>query len=123
MKSIPICQRSCALNCQASWLGPFAAVLKWQAEGLSSPETVREATSAWQRDMDHLAKFFNEVLIVGDGPKVPASELYSRYQAWCSLNAETALKIQDFKATLQEKYDVTHTRIKGRSYWRGVRFQ
>jgi hypothetical protein len=73
--------------------------------------------------MDHLGKFFNEVLIVGVGPKVPASELYSRYQAWCSLHAETALKIQDFKATLQEKYDVTHTRIKGRSYWRGVRFQ
>jgi putative DNA primase/helicase len=97
--------------------------LKWQTEGLDSPKSVREATSDWQRDMDHLGKFFNEVLIVGDGPKVPASELFSRYQAWCSLNAETALKIQDFKATLQEKYDVTHTRVKGRSYWRGVRFQ
>jgi putative DNA primase/helicase len=96
---------------------------KWQAEGLSSPATVREATSAWQRDMDHLAKFFNDVLILGPGPKVPASEMFSRYQAWCSINAETALKIQDFKATLLEKYDVTHTKIKGRRYWRGVRFQ
>jgi putative DNA primase/helicase len=97
--------------------------LKWQTEGLSPPETVREATSAWQRDMDHLAKFFNDVLILGPGPKVPASEMFSRYQAWCSINAETALKIQDFKATLLEKYDVTHTKIKGRRYWRGVRFQ
>jgi putative DNA primase/helicase len=96
--------------------------LKWQAEGLSSPPVVREATADWQRDMDHLTKFFNEVLILSTGQKIASSELFSRYETWCSDNGEAPLKIQEFNAKFQEKYDVTHTRAKGRSWWRGVKF-
>ena len=31
--------------------------------------------------------------------------------------------MQDFKAKLQEVLDVTHTRIKGRSWWRGIKLR
>jgi hypothetical protein len=40
-----------------------------------------------------------------------------------STHGEEALTVQDFKAKLQETLDVTHTRTKGRSWWRGVKFQ
>ncbi len=96
--------------------------LKWQKDGLAPPRTVRKAIEEWQRDMDHLTKFFNEVLILSPGQKIASSQLFSRYGTWCAGNGETPLKIKDFNASLKEKYDVTHTRAKGRSWWRGVKF-
>jgi putative DNA primase/helicase len=97
--------------------------LKWQAEGLSLPKAVHQATAEWQRDMNHLTKFFNDLLILSPGLKIASSQLFSRYETWCSDNGEAPLKIQEFNAKFQEKYDVTHTRIKGHSWWRGLKFQ
>jgi hypothetical protein len=97
--------------------------LKWQAERLPSPQAVSEATADWQRDTDHLTSFFNELLILAPGIKVGSSQLFSRYETWCSDNGETPLNIQEFNIKFSEKYDVTHTRVKGRSWWRGVKFQ
>jgi phage/plasmid-associated DNA primase len=96
--------------------------LKWQAEGLSSPKAVHQATADWQCDMNHLTKFFNDLVILAPDAKIAASQLFSRYETWCSDNGEAPLKIQEFNAKFQQKYDVTHTRIKGRSWWRGVKF-
>jgi putative DNA primase/helicase len=96
--------------------------LKWQRHGFSLPKAVRQATAEWHRDMNHLTKFSNELLTLSPGQKIASSELFSRYETWCSDNGETPLKIQDFNAKFQEKYDVTHTRAKGRSWWRGVKF-
>jgi len=97
--------------------------LKWQAEGFSPPKAVQQATADWQRDMNHLTKFFNELLILAPGTKIASSQLFSRYETWCSDNGEAPLKIQEFNATFREKYDITHTRIKGHSWWRGLKFQ
>jgi putative DNA primase/helicase len=96
--------------------------LKWQAKGLSSPKSVRKATNEWRRDMNHLTKFFNELLILVPSAKIQSSQVFSRYETWCSDNGEAPLKIQDFNAKLQDKYDLTHTRMKGRSWWRGLKF-
>jgi putative DNA primase/helicase len=74
--------------------------LKWQAEGLSSPKAVHQATAEWHRDMNHLTKFFNELLILAPGSKIAASQLFSRYETWCSDNGEAPMKIQEFKAKL-----------------------
>jgi hypothetical protein len=62
-------------------------------------------------------KFFNGELILEPGARFAAMELFSRYETWCSGKGDAPLKIQAFKAQLQEKYDVTHTRIKGYSWW------
>jgi putative DNA primase/helicase len=96
--------------------------LKWQAERLSLPKAVRQGTADWQRDMNHLTKFFNDLLILAPSAKIASSQPFSRYETWCSDNGEPPLKISEFNAKFQEKYDVTHTRIKGRSWWRGVKF-
>ena len=57
------------------------------------------------------------------GIKVAASQLFDRYSKWCVQQGEQSLKVQDFKAKLQEVLDVTHTRTKGRSWWRGIKFR
>ncbi len=81
------------------------------------------ATTGWQKEMDHLKRFVAEELIIAPGYKISASQLLDRYKKWCSAHGEEALTVQDFKAKLQETFDVTHTRVKGRSWWRGIKFK
>ena len=73
--------------------------------------------------MDPLKKFVAEQLIITQGYKLPASQVFDRSKKWCSAHGEQALTVQAFKAKLQETLDLTHTRIKGRSWWRGIKFQ
>ena len=47
----------------------------------------------------------------------------TRYKQWCVQQGEQSLVVQDFKAKLQEAHDITHTRTKGRSWWRGIKLR
>jgi putative DNA primase/helicase len=112
---------------RAKWPGILAWAVrgcrKWQAEGLAEPKAVRSATKGWHREMDHLKKFVGEQLIIAPGHKIAASQLFDLYKKWCSANGEEPLTVQAFKAKLQETHDMTHARTKGKSWWRGVKFQ
>jgi putative DNA primase/helicase len=112
---------------RAEWAGILAWAVrgcrKWQQEGLSQPAAVRSATKRWQAEMDHLKKFVAEELSIAPGYKIAASQLFDRYKKWCSDHGEKALTVQDFKDKMQESLDVTHKRIKGHSWWRGVKFK
>jgi putative DNA primase/helicase len=96
---------------------------KWQREGLGQPAIVRSATKGWQQAMDHLKKFIVEEVDIAPGCKIAASQLMDRYKKWCVQHGEQSLTVQDFTAKLKESHDVTHTRIKGRSWWRGIKFR
>ena len=106
---------------RAEWPGILAwavrGCLKWQADGLAQPKAVRSATKGWHREMDALKKFVAEQLIIAPGYKIPSSQLFDRYQKWCSANGEQPLTVQAFKAKLQESFDISHARTKGRSWW------
>ena len=112
---------------RAEWPGILAwavrGCLKWQREGLGEPDVVRLATKAWQQEMDHLKAFIAEMVDIAPGYKIAASQLFDRYQKWCRQHGEQSLKIQDFKAKLQESFDLKHTRIKGTSWWHGIKFR
>ena len=73
--------------------------------------------------MDALKKFVAEQLVIAPGHKILSSQMFDRYKKWCAAHGEETLTVQDFKEKLQETLDVTHTRVKGRSWWRGVKFQ
>jgi putative DNA primase/helicase len=112
---------------RAEWPGILAWAVRgcrnWQQQGLSQPKVVRSATKGWQAEMDHLKKFIAEELEIAPGLKIAASQLFDRYTKWCAGHGEEALTVQDFKAKIQESLDITHTRTKGRSWWRGIRFK
>jgi putative DNA primase/helicase len=97
--------------------------LKWQHDGLGMPGAVERATSGWQKEMDHLKRFVAEQLDIAPGIKVAASQLFDLYSRWCVQHGEQSLTVQDFKAKLQETLDITHTRIKGCSWWRGIKLR
>jgi putative DNA primase/helicase len=112
---------------RSEWPGILAWAVrgcrKWQTDGLPEPDAVRSATAEWKTEMDHLKRFMAEQFIMSPGHKVSASEMFDRYRRWCGERGEHSLTVQDFKAKLQESHDLTHTRTKGRSWWRGIRFQ
>jgi putative DNA primase/helicase len=112
---------------KAEWPGILAwavrGCLRWQREGLVQPDVVRSATKGWHQEMDHLKRFVTEQLDIAPGLKIAASQLFDRYEKWCGQHGEHSLTVQDFKAKLQESLDVTHTRTKGRSWWRGIKFR
>jgi phage/plasmid-associated DNA primase len=87
------------------------------------PSAVENATMGWQQEMDHLKQFVNEQIEAAVGQRVAASRLYDRYTKWCSQHGEQSLTVQAFKAKLQETLDVSHSRIKGCSWWRGIKFR
>jgi putative DNA primase/helicase len=112
---------------RAEWPGILAWAVrgcrKWQAEGLTQPTAVRSATKAWHEEMDHLNKFVAGELIVSPGSKIPASKLFDLYTKWCAHHGERPLTVQDFKAKLQKSHDITHARVKGCSWWRGIQLR
>lgn len=97
--------------------------LKWQNSSLGMPRVVERATKGWRKEMDHLKRFVSEQIDIAPGIKVGASQLFDRYGHWCAQQGEQSLKVQDFKQRLQEVLDVTHTRVKGRSWWRGIKLR
>jgi putative DNA primase/helicase len=97
--------------------------LKCQKSGLGMPSAVESAAKGWQKEMDHLKQFVDEQIEAAVGQRVAASRVYDRYKKWCSHHGEQWLTVQAFKAKLQQTLDVTHTRIKGCSWWRGIRFR
>ena len=97
--------------------------LKWQRNGLGMPGAVEHATKGWQKEMDALKRFVLEHLDIAPVSKIGASQLHNLYSNWCVQQGEQPLTMQGFKAKLQETLDVTHTRIKGRSWWRGIKLR
>jgi putative DNA primase/helicase len=97
--------------------------LKWQSSSLGMPGVVERATKGWRKEMDHLKRFVSEQVDIAPGIKVGASQLFDRYGHWCVQQGEHSLKVQDFKSRLQEVLDVTHTRVRGRSWWRGIKLR
>jgi putative DNA primase/helicase len=117
--------RDLATKLRAEWPGILAwavrGCLKWQKDGLGMPGAVERATKDWQKEMDHLKKFIAEKVDIQPGFKLAASLLLERYKNWCSQHGEQPLNVPDFNDRLQECLDVTHTRVKGRSWWRGIK--
>jgi phage/plasmid-associated DNA primase len=58
--------------------------LDWQRDGLKAPQMVRAATAAYQREMDPIQDFFEEMCVEGPECKVTADALYTAYEAWAT---------------------------------------
>jgi putative DNA primase/helicase len=112
---------------RGEWPGILAwavrGCLKWQKSGLGMPDVVESATKGWQKEMDHLKTFASDQLESATGLKIAASTLYDRYKNWCVQHGEQSLTVQEFKTKLTALLDITHTRTKGRSWWRNIRFR
>ena len=79
--------------------------IKWQAEGLEEPECVIEATKDYKQEMDLIAGFVEQCLIIdySDGEKIMASDLFALYIKWAKANNEYELSAKKFGMEIIKK--------------------
>jgi putative DNA primase/helicase len=54
----------------------------WYSEGLSDPDSVKRAVSAYKDESDTLAGFFPGAFVLDPGKRVFLSDVWTEYQAW-----------------------------------------
>jgi putative DNA primase/helicase len=79
--------------------------LDWQRDGLTLPERVRVATAEYRSGEDVLGQFIIECCLVGKDPayRVKASDLYTRYRAWCEAGGERPSSPRILGASMTER--------------------
>jgi putative DNA primase/helicase len=75
----------------------------WRTEGLTPPEAVRAATSAYRSEMDVLGAFLEARTVQNCSVNVGASELYAAYRRWCKENGEFELSQTIFGKRLSDR--------------------
>ena len=71
--------------------------MMWQAEGLEEPECVLEATKEYKQEMDLIAGFVEQcVMIDYTADKIMASDLFGVYSRWAKQNNEYEMSSKKF---------------------------
>lgn len=93
---------------------------RWHSDGLIVPERVKAATAAYREDQDALADFVACHLQKSPEGLADKSDVYSRYQEWCSATGiNHPLSSKQFARQLKAR-GFTDGESRGH-YWRGVR--
>jgi putative DNA primase/helicase len=93
--------------------------LAWQKHGLNFPDTVKDATASYQKDMDVNGTFITEICNLGPKEKVKSERLYLRYSHWCDENEEFKQPLHAFKKYLKERGYVKKRQSEG-YFWYGI---
>ena len=110
-------------------------IIKWCIEGakkfiannykIKPPKAVLDATADYIAEYDRLLEFINECCYVGEGAKILAGDLYTRYGNWCMEQRTTfrasitTLNRRDFKSRMEEKGFILKRVTKGIE-WQGI---
>ena len=95
--------------------------IRWQKEGLGTPEEVQTATDEYQEDMDTIATFLSECCVRDDKGylRISSADLYRGYCAWCVQNSEHPFVQRMFAIHLQHM-GVKKGRDMSTRYWKGI---
>jgi P4 family phage/plasmid primase-like protien len=95
--------------------------LKWQKEGIKTPDIVKNATTAYKEDMDTLGDFYMLCCDFGDKKaKTPNKWLYNwLYLAWCEITNNKAWSQKAFTSDLQGR-GYKNKRFNNGMTWVGV---
>lgn len=79
--------------------------IKWRQYGLDEPESVRVATKEYKKEMDLIAGFVDQCIIIDydSCEKVMASDLYSIYRIWARENNEYEMSSKKFFSEVTQK--------------------
>lgn len=94
--------------------------MAWQAEGIADPECVQEATKDYKQEMDLIAGFMEQCIIIDYTAEeaIPANELFALYSKWAKQNNEWEMSSKRFFTEIVKKVpDKTRT-SKGITYGR-----
>jgi len=95
--------------------------LEWQKEGLGVPEEVRNATGAYQSEMDVLAGFMADCCVQTANAQASATSLYLSYKRWCDDNGEKWTNQRVFGSSLAERgFEKRRSGATGSYVWYGI---
>jgi putative DNA primase/helicase len=95
--------------------------LEWQKEGLGVPEEVRNATGAYQSEMDVLAGFIADACVLTASAQASATSLYQSYKRWCDDNGEKWSNQRVFGSSLAERgFEKRRSGATGAYVWYGI---
>jgi putative DNA primase/helicase len=93
----------------------------WLREGLKAPEVVRQATQAYQAEMDVLAAFLADCCLRDQDESAFAGELWGAWKRWCDESGEQAGTQKRFGGRLAERGFLNHRDSRtGRKVWSGL---
>lgn len=112
------------LNTEAPGLLRWAVegCLAWQRQGLGEPDVVKVATAGWREESDPLAAFLAAECELGEGFKVPVTDLFAAYERFATSNDDDAMSKQAFGRRLTERGMVSY-RTKTARMWGGLRLR
>ena len=76
---------------------------KYKSDGLSAPQSVIDATEAYQFDGDKIHQFFVEAMEINADARIKGSDVYRAYTLYCQLNGLRALSKQNFFQELRKR--------------------
>lgn len=79
--------------------------IKWQKEGLKEPECVQEAVKEYKQEMDLLAGFLEQCIIIDYDckDKISSSDLFRAYSKWAKENNEYEMSSKKFFREIGKK--------------------
>ena len=100
-----------------AWLATGAAL--YARDGLREPKRVQAATQAYEASTDTVARFVDDMVIIGGGEavKVNSARVREAYEAWCAAEGERPVSAKALTQRLCEKWPIS--KVKGS---RGVRY-
>lgn len=100
-----------------AWLAEGAAA--YARDGLREPDRVRTATQAYEASTDTVARFVDDMVILGGGEavKVNSAQVREAYEAWCRAEGEVPVSAKALTMQLCSKWPIT--KVKGS---RGARY-
>lgn len=94
----------------------------WQKNGLADPEKVRQATTAYRNESDHIAQFIRERCTTAGAPSVNSTQLYEAWCQWCTREGidQSAVGTQKAFSTVIEQRGFTKGTLAGRKVFKGI---
>lgn len=92
--------------------------IKWQNEGITEPDCVRNATSDYKQEMDLIAGFVEQCVIIDydSEEKIMASDLFTVYSKWAKQNNEWEMSSKKFFMEIAKKVPDRSRNSKGIYY-------
>ena len=75
----------------------------YQKEGLSPPKCVTEATQEYRSEMDIIGDWIDECCIEEPEAKIPMSDAYASYSAWCKFSGHRPFSKKRFGQRLRNR--------------------
>lgn len=77
--------------------------VKWYDDGLKIPESVRQSTTEYKRELDVIGDFIEMCLVTGADVKITNTELYKCYEWWCGKTINKVFAPNTFSKSILER--------------------